>query len=79
MGIDLKRNLTGLAALDPGEWCSDPGEVITVHLCCPLCSSIVTLDSRHVIARDGRVTPAVSCKACPFLDWVTLTGWGEAP
>lgn len=72
MGLRLQRVLSGVASLDAGQWCSQGTEF---RVCCPICSAIIRLDARHVVGRDGRVTPAVSCAACPFLDWIELGGF----
>lgn len=84
MSERLHRNLTGPDALQPGEYATTikphiTATHITVTICCPLCGGKKQLDHRHVVARDGRVTPALACTACPFLEWVELDGWGEVP
>lgn len=80
----LNRNLTGPEALQPGEYATHvvphiAQTHITVTICCPLCGGKKQLDHRHVVARDGRVTPALACPSCPFFDRITLDGFGEVP
>jgi hypothetical protein len=73
VGLTLAKNLSGW--LREGEWRrTDAGTAIR----CPLCGKVHRLNPEtHVVARDGRVTPAFACHACPFLDWLTLGGWGD--
>ncbi len=72
MGIRLARSIA--ATLEAAQWYLDGRRVV---VCCPICAATIGLDGRHVIARDGAVTPALSCGFCPFLDWVHLTGYGD--
>lgn len=70
MAIRLALNLGTAAHLSAGQWCRD-GE--TRLVCCPLCGTVEPIDPvRHVVNRAGSVTPAWSCPACPFLDWIDL-------
>ncbi len=70
MGIVLRRNLGAPSHLLAGEFCLDAGLVL---ICCPICGEVTPLDDeRHNIARDGRVTPAWHCLACPAHEWLTL-------
>ncbi len=70
MGWRFSRNLGAPAHLSAGEFCLDAG---LVHVCCALCGTVTVLDdNRHLIARDGKVTPAWPCPACPFMDWIEL-------
>lgn len=70
VGLRLPRNLGAPACLGAGEHCLDAG---LIHIACPLCGAVTPLDdAKHIVARDGRVTPAWKCPACPALEWVEL-------
>lgn len=81
----LNRNLTGPDALQAGEYATTvkphiTATMITVTICCPVCSGKKQLAHNHVIdRRTGDVTPAVKCPSCPFFDWIQLVGWAEVP
>jgi hypothetical protein len=70
MGLRLSRNLGSPATLVAGEFCLDAG---LIHVACPGCGTLTVLDdAKHIVARDGRVTPAWRCPACPVVEWITL-------
>lgn len=81
MALRLPRSLGTLRDLDVGHYLVDeatPTRVREVHVRCPLCGATTLLDSAgHVIAGDGRVTPAFTCRACPLIEWIDLDSWGE--
>lgn len=85
MTTRLNRNLTGPEALQPGEWAShvEPhitATMITVTVCCPLCSNKEQLTAEHVVdAATGNVKPAFVCSACPLFELIALDSWGEVP
>jgi hypothetical protein len=70
VGLRLRRNLGAPATLQAGEFCIDAG---LIWIACPLCGFLSSLDdSKHLIALDGRVTPAWNCPACVAHEWLTL-------
>ena len=82
MSQRLNRNLGDEDALQPGEYVAIEHEHVTrtmikIVVCCPLCGGKRTLDERHAVAPDGKVTPALACSSCPLIEWIELGGWGE--
>lgn len=83
--LRIRRNLTGEHALSGGEYTTIPNEhitrmMITVVICCPLCSAKSKLTDAFIISRrDGLVTPAFQCPKCPLLERLVLDGWAEVP
>ncbi len=70
MGQRLNRQLGAPANMIAGEHCRDAGLVL---ICCPLCGTVTPLDdTKHIVSRDGKVTPAWSCPACPAHEWIEL-------
>jgi len=81
-GVRLQRLLSGnVDALDPGQFTTTLehqfATMITVVVCCPVCSSKTTLSAEHKVDEHGFVSPAVKCSngACPFLEYIQLDGW----
>ena len=77
----LLLNLTGVASLQPGEYCVDvddgvPQREPTITVCCPLCSAKHALHS--TIADSGRVNPMFKCPSCPLLEAIQLDSWEVA-
>lgn len=87
MGLQLKRNLTSVEALQPGEYFVDHAKhtkksCVSVAICCTSCGGISYLTDDHKIDRSGLVTPIWSCRAapCAVLDWIDLgPEFGEKP
>lgn len=83
MAVRFQRHLGSVSTLSPGQFTTEPlrhspGRMIAVTLACPTCGGIVEISKTHVVARDGRVTPAVECPfTCSFYDWVELDSYGE--
>jgi hypothetical protein len=75
MGLELRRNLSGVHALDTGEWCLVDGRAT---FSCPLCSKLVTLEPAHRVDPAGKVTPPFDCPWCPFREFITLDSWRDA-
>jgi hypothetical protein len=47
-------------------------------VCCPGCGAIVELQAeKHVVSREGKVTPAWRCVECPVVEWIELEAYGE--
>jgi hypothetical protein len=83
VAIEIKRNLTGSHALQPGEYFTDPAGYIehcTAHvtLSCPLCGGLTVLDELYAIDRAGRISPSFACPKCPLLERLVLDGWGDS-
>lgn len=86
MGLQLKRNLTSVEALQPGEYFVQhmrhtEKACVAVAVCCPSCGSISALSDDHEIKRGGLVVPIWSCPAapCAVFEWLDLDGFGEKP
>ncbi len=86
MGLQLKRNLTSVEALQPGEYFVEhmrhtEKATVGVAICCPSCGFISVLTDDHKIERTGLVTPIWSCPSAPCSAWefVELDGFGAKP
>lgn len=86
MGLQLKRNLTSVEALQPGEYFVQhmrhtAKACVAVQICCPSCGGISALSDDHSIHRSGLVTPVWSCGAppCGVFEFVELDGFGAKP
>lgn len=79
MGVRLNRCLHGPASLAAGEFTVET-ESHRAVLSCPLCGEHFELPAHCQIEPDGRVVPAIRCRAvgCAFFDFVTLSDiWSD--
>lgn len=79
MAALLKRNMTSVEALQPGEYYVEhtrhtPNAMVGIAVACPLCGGISALTDDHTIERSGLVTPIWSCPIprCSVMDWLDL-------
>ena len=81
MGLRLPRFIGTAADMPAGHYATNPlrhapGAMLEVAVACPSCGDVTDIAATHVVARDGRVTPAFHCP-CGLVEWLDLDGYGQ--